>query len=441
MSMDCLIIQVADEQVTVARFAVSKGSAAMNGSALFALDEEHDLAEVASRIASGISGTPRIVLCLPPALLAQRAVEIPLNDPRKVREVLPTHLQGEIALPVESVVFDCLRLSEGRFLALWAQRADIARYIGIFTEAGVEPAVVSAAPLAWPFLPGIAADCALYDGTTLAIVTDGRLSLMRTLSGPEREKQLALTLSALDISSMALPPCLFVFGEQAGELPAPDVLPPISRVETLHLPDECARLFRNEQIFHQLVSPYAVALALRSGALPDFRRGDLAWTAGNALLRKQLRLTAVLAIVLTLLLFIAKGVEYQAARRDIASLDASIFGIYHGIFPNRARAVDEVAEIKGEIRKLTGAESSSAVLDPLRQLAEVKGAGINGLYEAELEGRSLRLKGDARSVQAVNEFRGAMAPLTANVELGEVRSRPDGGVTFSMAATLREGRR
>lgn len=437
--MDCLILQVADEQVTVARFAVSKGSAELNGSALFALNGEQDLAEVANRIASDISGSPRIVLCLPPTLFAQRTVEIPLNDPRKVREVLPAHLQGEIALPVESVVFDCLQLSEGTFLALWAQRADIIRYIGIFTEAGLEPAVVSAAPLVWPFLPGIDGDCALYDGTTLAIVTAGRLSLMRSFSGPEREKQLLLTLSALALSSLALPSRLFLFGEQGGELPASDALPPL--VETLHLPEQSARLFRNEQTFHQLAPSYAVALACQAGALPDFRRGDLAWTAGDALLRKQLRLTAVLLILLTLVLFAAKGVQYQAARRDIASLNASIFGIYHSIFPNRTKAVDELAEIKGEIRKLTGAESSSSVLDPLKQLAELKGAGINGLYEAEVEGRSLRLKGDARSVQAVNEFASAVSPLMADVEVGEVRSRPDGGVTFSLAATLREGRR
>lgn len=437
--MDCLILQVADEQVTVARFAVAKGSAVLNGSALFALNGEQGLAEVASRIASGIGGAPRVVLCLPPALLAQRVVEIPLNDPRKVRQVLPSHLQGEIALPVESVVFDCLPLAEGRFLAFWAQRADIVRYIELFREAGLEPAVVSAAPLAWPFLPGIDGDCALYDGTTLAIVTAGRLSLMRSLSGPEREKQLLLTLSALALSSVELPSRLLLVGEQAGELPDSADLPPL--VEGLRLPEQCARLFSSEQSFRQLASPYAVALACRAGALPDFRRGDLAWTAGDALLRKQLRLTTVLALLLTLVLFLAKGLEYQAARSDIASLNASIFAIYHGIFPGRARAVDEVAEIKGEIRKLAGAESSGSVLDPLRQLAQVKGAGINGLYEAEVEGRSLRLKGDARSVQAVNEFRAAVAPLMTEVELGEVKSRPDGGVSFSMAALLREGRR
>ncbi|MDO9309070.1 MAG: type II secretion system protein GspL, partial [Deltaproteobacteria bacterium] len=75
----------------------------------------------------------------------------------------------------------------------------------------------------------------------------------------------------------------------------------------------------------------------------------------------------------------------------------------------------------------------------LKKLAEAKGNTINGLYEAEVEGRNLRIKGDARSAQAVNEFKAALAPLLATVELGEVKSRPDGMVTFSLTGTLREG--
>ena len=74
-----------------------------------------------------------------------------------------------------------------------------------------------------------------------------------------------------------------------------------------------------------------------------------------------------------------------------------------------------------------------------KKLAEAKGNSINGLYEAELEGRSLRIKGDARSAQAVNEFKAALAPLLASAELGEVKSRPDGTVTFSLTGTLKEG--
>jgi general secretion pathway protein L len=101
--------------------------------------------------------------------------------------------------------------------------------------------------------------------------------------------------------------------------------------------------------------------------------------------------------------------------------------------------VDELSEIKGEIKKLTGSENSSAVLDVLKQLAEVKGTSINGLFEAELEGRTLRVKGDARSAQSVNEFKSALSGLMATVDVGEIKGRPDGTVSFSLSGTLKEG--
>jgi general secretion pathway protein L len=436
--MDYLIIQIAENNVTVARFGGTGRSTTLEGSGLFELNGEQDLAAIAARIAAGISGSPRVVLCLPPDLFAQRLVELPLSDLRKVREVLSSQLQGEIALPIEEAVFDALRSSDGKFMALWAKRSDIAAAIDLFRGAGLEPAVVSAAVFAWPALPGIQNDCALFDGSAVAVITDGRLSFLRALCGAERERQLTATLSALEMSAMPLPSRLLVFGEQAADVPEMEGL--ALTAEVLELPEELGQLFRNDQTFRQLAGLYAVAQACQAGTLPDFRRGDLAWTAGDAALRKKLLLTAALAIVAITLLFVSKGMQYRAVRADSASLDKSISTIYREIFPGRAKAVDEVAEIKGEIRKLAGHEGSSAVLDVLKQLAEAKGAGINGLYEAELEGLTLRVKGDARSAQTVNDFKASLSTLMATIELGEVKSRPDGSVTFSMTAKIKEGK-
>ena len=90
---------------------------------------------------------------------------------------------------------------------------------------------------------------------------------------------------------------------------------------------------------------------------------------------------------------------------------------------------------------MSAVQTSSSFLDALKLLAEAKGTTINGLYEAELEGTTLRIKGDARSAQAVNDFKAALTPLVATVELGEVKSRPDGSATFSLTATLKEGKK
>ena len=434
--MEYLIIQVDEKQVTAARFGVSGRTETLAGAASFLLGEEQDLNAVIARIAEGISGSPRIVLCLAPALFAHRTVELPLSDLRKVREVLPAQLQSEMALPVEEAVFDALPAAGGKILALWAKRADIAQAIDDFKAAGLEPHVVSSVPFAWGFLPGIGQGCILCDGSAVTVIEEGRLSFIRAISGSEPGKQLGSTLSALELSGMTIPAQLLVFGEQADTLLSAEGL--TLAAERLELQDEQAQIFRNEETFQQLAGLFAVARASHAGALPDFRRDELAWTAGDVKLRKKMLLTAIMVLVIVMLMFVSKGVQYRAAKADLASLNNSIAGIYREIFPTRAKAVDELAEIKGEIRKLAGVDSSSGILDMLKRLAEAKGTSINGLYEAELEGRAVRIKGDARSAQAVNEFKASITPMMATVELGEVKSRPDGTVTFTLTGTLKE---
>jgi general secretion pathway protein L len=434
--MEYLIINITEHMVTAARFDISGRSAALGGAASFLLDEETGLAAVAVKIAEGISGSPRVVVCLPPALFAQRVVALPLTDLRKVREILPAHLQGEIALSAEEAVFDALPAGEGSYLALWAKRSEVAQAIELFREAGCEPQIVSSAPFAWPSLPGIPLDCALCDGSALVVLAEGRLSFMRALGGAAPHKQLCATLSALELSGTHLPQRLIVFGEQSETLAGSGGLP--LAVEQLLLPDDQAAIFRTEGTFQQLAGLYAVARACHAGTLPNFRRGDLAWTTGDARLRRKLVLTATLAAAAVVLLFVSKGLQYRAARTDLASLNVSISSIYREIFPSRTKAVDELSEVKGEIRRLTGSEGSSSVLDVLKQLAEAKGTAINGLFEAELEGRTLRVKGDARSAQSVNEFKSTLSGLMTTVEVGEIKSRPDGSVGFSLSGTLKE---
>jgi general secretion pathway protein L len=434
--MEYLIIQVEEDRVTAARFEVSGRVTTSAGAAVFELGTEQDLSAVASRIAEAGNGAPRVVLCLAASYFAQRSVELPLTDLRKVREILPAHLQGEMALSAEEAVFDVVPSTSGKYLVLWAKRSDIAHVVATFKDAGIEPQVVSAAPFAWRFLPGIAADCAISDGTALVVITEDKLAYVRSFDGSEPDKQLASTLVALELSGMPLPPRLVVFGTDAGSLAAVDGLP--LPVEQLQTPEGTGHLFRNDETFHHLAGLYAVARACHAGALPDFRRGDLAWTAGDLKIRKKLILTASLAALTVLLLFVHKGLQYRALRTDLTSLNVSITSIYREIFPTRSKAVDEVAEIKGEIRKLSGVETSGSFLNVLKQLAEAKGASINGLYEAEVEGNAVRIKGDARSARAVNEFKALLAPLMATIELGEVKSRPDGTATFSLSGTLKE---
>ena len=434
--MDYLILQAEEKLLTVAHFGVSRRSTELIGAALIELGEELSLADAVRGIAEKMTGSPRVILCLPPALFAHRSVSLPFKDLRKVREVLPAHLQGDIVLPVEELALEAMQVGEGQFLALWARKSDISEAIDRFREAGVEPQVVSSIPFALSALPGVPPDCAVCDGSSLALLQGGRLTYFRAFNADVTAAMIVNTLSALELSGEQLPPLLCLIGARGSALAAADTLP--IPAEVLEVPPELGHLFKNDETFQQLAGLYAVARASHAGILPNFRQGELAWTAGDAKLRKKLILTGILAMAVVLLLLVNKGLQYRAAAADLASLNKSIKNIYREVFPGRGKAVDEISEIKGEIRKLAGVEGSNGYLDTLKKLAEAKGNTINGLYEAELEGRTLRIKGDARSAQAVNEFKTALAPLMATAELGEVKSRPDGTVGFTLTGTLKE---
>jgi general secretion pathway protein L len=434
--MEYLIIQVAESHVTAARFEISGRSASLLGAAAFKRDDENSLSSIAQRIADGVTGSPRVVLCLPAALFAQRGVELPLTDLRKVREVLPAHLQGEMVLSSDEVVFDVLSSGGGRFLAVWAKKTDINNAVEIFKTSGIEPHIVTSGAFSWGMLPGIPADAIVSDGNVLVVMLEGRLLSMRVIDSGDKRAQISAVLSALELSGTALPKRMIVFGEQAAMLTEADNTAP--EVDLLELPTELAALFRTDAAFQQLAELYAVARNCHTGTSADFRRGELAWTAGDARQRKKLLLTALLAFIAVTLLFVSKGMQYRAARADITSLNKSISSLYREIFPSRTKVVDELAEVRGEIKKLSGIDSSRGVLDVFRLLAEAKGTTINGLYEAELEGRTLQVKGDARSAQAVNDFKSALSPVMMSIEMGEVKSRPDGSVSFSLSGTIKE---
>ena len=434
--MDYLVLHLEEHRLTVAHFGVSRRSTELIGATSLELNEEQSLADAVRHIAEKMAGSPRIILSVPPALFAQRSITLPLTDLRKVREVLPTQLQGDIAQTVDDLVLDVLPSGEGRFLALWARKGDISTVIEQFSQFGLEPQVITSLPFSLTEYPGLPSDCAVFGGTTLSILTGGRLTYFRTFMADVSPSLIAATLSALELSGVALPPRLCLIGSAAHLFSAADSLP--LPVETIEVPAELGHLFKNDETFWQMAGLYAVARASYAGRLPNFRQGKLAWTAGDAKLRRKLLLTSILAATIIVLLFVYKGLQYRAAKTDVASLNKSIAEIYREIFPTRAKAVDEISEIKGEIRKLAGVEGSSGYLDLLKKIAEAKGNSINGLYEAELEGRNLRIKGDARSSQGVNEFKAALAPLLATAQLGEVKSRPDGTVTFSLAGTLKE---
>jgi general secretion pathway protein L len=425
--MDILIVQLKRTELILASFRPKKGGVNFVSAERHPLEGgEGELARILQS-ASVIAGEHRVALAIPPTLLFMRELELPITDRAKVRELLPLELKGETALDTDQLVFDALQLAEGKYLAVWGRTKDLAEKIELLKDAGLEPEMVTASLFHWNKLAPAAGTVAVTDGEALAAYRDGTPIYFRALPTGAGESELARTVAAIELAHGVTVDQVISYARSAKE----------SEALALATRGLSEAFGDDTHAAHDLAGAYAVAAAVAEGSALNLRRGALAYTAGTDKLYKRLRLSMILAAAVVLLVFAESGARYYLAKRDLTSLDLSIRGIYKEIFPARKKPVDEVSELRAEIKRLEGAKTSSNVLKLLKDLAEVKGDDVGGIYETEVDGVEVRLKGDAKSFQAANDFKGRAAKLFDGAEVSEIKSRPDGSVTFNFHGKMK----
>lgn len=424
--MTYLILEWTGTELVASRFLQRRGELIFQGAENRTAATDAELADALRELSP--AGTDcRIALSLPLDRLFLREMELPIRDPRKLREVLPLELRGETALETDELAFAGLPLAGGQILALWGRKRDLAAAIGAAAAAGVEPEVLSASPLHWgALLPAVTGETvALANDSALAVFRNGEPLFFRALTG---EEEVSRTLALLELGKGITVDHTYRLGipDHAGAPPLPVAG---SLADAFGGDEEAARRHG---------SAWCLAAAVARGDAVDFRAGDLAWTRGREKARRQLRLPLALAALLILLLAADAGIRYTLVQRDLASLDASIGAIYREVFPGRKKGVDEAAEMRAELKRLGAAGGASRVLETLNRLAGAKGDDILGLYEVEVDGSQVRLKGDARSSQAVSDFKNRLATMLSPAEVGQITSKPDGTVTFALRGTVKE---
>jgi len=424
-------------QTTAAEFILSRYQS-RRGSLQFVRGVRHRLTDQESSVAAILASWKsecqgdRIVLALPPNLLSLRELHLPLTDRKKGREILPLELKGEMASEADEPVFEALPLTGGATAAIWSKRQPLEAEISYFTDNGFDAEVATFSLFNWQkLLPeGNSAATAITDGDGLAVYLDGRPLFFRVLPRVGG-RQLDATIAALELSKSITIENVFTLGNIAIDTGlATTPLPPGSAITTAFGSDSAAAV--------DLAAQFAMAQELVAGDPVNLRRGPLRFTKARNQLRKKLRYTWALLVILLVLIFAEAGLRYFLARRDVASLENSIRVIYRDVFPTRAKAVDEVAELKAEIRKL-GGSGAEGVLAVLKRLTEAKGDDPHEIYEVDFDGSQITGRGYDRSAQGVNNFKNKAAPLFSGFEVSEIKSRPDGSVSFAFRGTLKGG--
>jgi general secretion pathway protein L len=440
--MDILIIEAGRRTVGFARFQKRGDTLLFQGADRRSHEGPESYAQVLNELAAGAEGGESVFLSLGPENLYFREVELPIPDRRKQREVLPLELKGETALDTDGLIFDALPAHEGRVIAVWGVEAELEARIQELKEAGLEPRIVGSSLFAWELLiPPTIADgtVALSDGRSLAVYSDGKPALFRSLGDGNVSEEISRTLALLEVGKgirvhqvflhgpAAVGASLAVRGQSAGVSFAPL---PVSGALAASFPGESTAL--------EYAGAWALATASLRGEPLNFRHGRLAYTAGREMMKRKLRLSALLAALFLVLLMTETGLRFYFVKRDLTSLNTSISQIYREVFPSRKKAVDEVSELKSEIRRLGGGATGQETLPAMTEIAMAKGDGVSAVYELEIGGGQVTMKGDARSFQAANDFKSRLSSLCTSSSLSEVKSRPDGSVSFSFRGTLRE---
>jgi general secretion pathway protein L len=441
--MDILILEESCHSIRIVRFRVKGGSLSFLNVDRFHLEDEENFDTLCKELATEDEVKEKIILSLHPATFFYREMEFPISDRRRIREILPLELKGETAVDTEESIFESLPMEGGKHLVTWGSREGISSQIEYLAQMDLEPQVVTSAPFHWQSLiPGTAGTyVALSDGTALSVYHNHELVYFRAISEEETGAEIKKTLAALECSKGIKVEQVYLFGEAVNR--CAELLSPAISSDTTFLPlpleEKVLQAFGgNSDTAIWLAGIWALADNAVSGSPVNFRYGDMAFTAGFARTWRKWRATAILASLVIFLLLVETGTRYYMVKKDLDSLNKSISSIYREVFPNRKKAVDEVAELKSEIKGMGGYDRDQNLLSAMKKLAEIKGDGINGFYETEFEGDQVRLKGDADSFQAVNDFKTRTGSIFATADVGEIKSKPGGGVSFSFHGTLRE---
>lgn len=360
------------------------------------------------------------ILALAPAQVSLREMNLPFHDRKKLRAILPQELAGEVADDATELVCDSLSLNDGSLLAGWASVQSIAPVIRLLAEAGQEPEVVTCSSLAWHLVqpPQQQGMIALVDATALMVCCQGKPVLCRAMETDATT--LSRTLATVELGKGVRVGA--VYRLEGEPLPGEQLLP---------LPDQLVGQQGSGDLpANALISPLATALAYCSGEIFNLRSGPLAWAGKRSHLIRKFRIPLFLGGIFLVLLFAETGLRWHLLARDITETNRSIARIYKTVFPTRAKAVDEVGELRAEIRRLQQGGSGNETLAFLTMLAQAKDEKNIGFSEVAFDSERFQLKGDALNFTAVTALSQKVSEAGWTVEQPALTNRPGATTLF-----------
>ncbi len=427
-----------------------------------------------------------ILTALPGESVSWRTLRLPFRDKRRVAQTVPFELESNVPFGLDEVVIDYQVLSRDAdgttVLAALAPKGEVKRHLEILRDAGIDPKIVDAGPLASLNTVNLIADrpptFAFVDGAadsvTVALYRGGSLVGVRSLTAPvastshgngshpiEAGSPLAFaagirwTLLALNDGEAidAGLPCYL-----AG---APEWVEPVSDCLAEEAGVEVRRL---DQLALDKVDPAARAqapafgaslgLALREITHGDtvgvnFRRGEFTFHRSEQELKAGLRTVAILGMIVVALSVGEIYAKYKESQVRLAMIESQIQQVFEATLPSAgvvARPVEYLQEEIGLLRQdvemvdeVVPVANSTSV-DLLRGVsAAVPGNVRVDSDEYLMDTDSVRLTANADTFESVDSLkqRFLATGFFSDVEVKDAHAAKKGaGVDFRLVMVL-----
>lgn len=410
--------------------------------------DEPDLSGALSRLAVEAGEIDIVISALPSDQVAKRLLELPFKDGRRLHQVVPFALEEHLPFPVDNgaVAFSRVGQRDGHSLVMAAmvRKTDLQQHIDLLAKAGLDPKMVTLAPLALAALIGRARNGAVptahmvVEGddcsTTLVLVDEsGTPRALRSIHGGLMTAD-GTAVSSDEASSIlnSLRQTLLAHG---GELEQTDIIlagaaGTLPQLRSL-LADSLALAVRDggdldySPIFEGQApdtGKFSSCVAMLASELPTAPANLINFRQGEFLFRGRIRgdltpfyTSGILAAVLfaAILVHFALGVSARLHRLNLINteIEKVVAPVLGHADPANARTElrDGIAKMNHRLRLIGGNLSRHS---PLETLAAISGAlpprfpvEINDM---QIDGNAVHITGQADSFATVDSAKQAL---------------------------------
>lgn len=165
----------------------------------------------------------------------------------------------------------------------------------------------------------------------------------------------------------------------------------------------------------------------------NLRTGSIAYTKDTEKIKKTLRLTATLAILLSIVINAYLFFSLITSNKNAAAMKREVRSVFTALFPDDKKITDELYQTKSHIKDIQSKLDALEGVYPLRLMAGLSQVPLHGIVfnEISLEKDITTIKGEAVSMESITGMKAPLSKVMNNVTVSEIKPSSDGKLIFT----------